>query len=126
MKEIHMKIINNAFRIVIAFLLFAACSEESDLAIKRLASPVVIDVVDSNPGEITATISELDKSGIMDNTVGIKYLPVADLEIEVFSGTLSIGSFTTNTEGEVVIVYAGTKPNEYAGVYKGVAFRIKK
>jgi hypothetical protein len=86
----------------------------------------VIGVADSNPNELTATISELDKSGIMDNTVGIKSIPVPDLLIEVFSGSTSLGTFTTDTEGKIVVTYAVTKPNEFAGSYKGVAFRIKK
>ena len=102
------------------------CQEESDLAFTRVVAPVVIEVTDSNTSEITATVSELDKSGIMDHTVGIKYLPVAGIELSVLVGGVELGKFTTDGEGKIVVTYPGGKPNEYAGIHKGIAFRIKK
>lgn len=115
--------------IVVAFLFVGvlACQKESDLLIKRVASPVVIEtaVVDT---ELTATITELDKSGILNKDVGIISTPVSGLLVEAFSKGVSKGTFTTDTEGKIVVPYAGEKQNEFefTGTYKGVAFRIKK
>jgi hypothetical protein len=121
-----MKALTHILTVALSILILSACEEESDLAFTRVSSPVVVDVADSNPSEITATISELDKSGILDNTVGIKYLPVAGLEVTVFAGGAELGKFTTNNDGKIVVAYPGGKPNEYAGVHNGIAFRIKK
>lgn len=120
-----MKRFKNYTMIAAVFVFLLACDEE-EMVITRVASPVVIDVADSNPNELTATVSELDKSGILDHTVGIVSIPVADLALEVFSGSTSLGTFTTDTSGKIIVTYAATKPNEFAGSYKGIAFRIKK
>lgn len=102
------------------------CEEESDMAIRRIASPVVIEVINTGPAEIKATFYELDKRGILDLNVGIDSLPVSDLSVEVFAANSSIGKFTTDAEGAVFVSYTGSKPNEYAGTHNGIAFRIKK
>lgn len=103
-----------------------SCEEVSDMAIVRVAAPVVIDVVDTSPTAVTATFYELDKSGILDHTVGIDSIPVAGLSVEVFAASTSLGHFTTDDTGVLIVSYVGTKPNEYAGTHKGIAFRIKK
>jgi len=101
-----------------------ACSEESDLAIKRVVAPVVMEK-DNSGTEVTATFFELDKSGLMDHTVGIDSIPVPNLAIEVFAGGTSKGVFTTDADGSIVVAYTGAVPNEFAGTYKGIAFRFK-
>lgn len=112
--------------ISVLLFLFISCDDDSDLAIKRVAAPVTIDVVSSNTAEITVTVKELDKSGILDNTVGVVSTAVPGLPLEVFASGISLGTFTTDSDGKVLVAYLGTKPNEFAGTYKGVAFRIKK
>lgn len=112
--------------ITLITLLAFGCSEESDMAIERVAAPVVVDVIDTAPDEVTAIFYELDKSGILDHTVGIDSIPVSGLSVEVFAASASMGVFTTDADGAVILSYTGTKPNEYAGTHKGIAFRIKK
>ena len=117
------------YKLLMALLvatLMIGCSEESDLAIKRVVSPVVIEVENVSDTEVRATFFELDKTGILDHTVGIDSIAVPNLAVEVFATNTSIGSFTTDGVGSILIEYVGTKPNEYAGTYKGIAFRIKK
>lgn len=110
--------------IIIASL--ASCEDVSDMAVNKVASPVLLDVKSTGTTEVTAYFYELDKTGILDHTVGIDSIPVSDLSIEVFAGSSSVGVFTTDTDGSFIVTYTGTKPNEYAGIHKGVAFRIKK
>ena len=121
-----MKKLFNCILFSAALFHLAACNDDSDLAIKRVASPVVIETEDTSATEVTAVVTELDKSGILDNSIGIVSTPVPDLSLEVFASGISIGTFTTDVEGKIVVVYADNKPNEFAGTYKGVAFRIKK
>jgi hypothetical protein len=121
-----MKKLSTYILMIPAFVLCMACEEESDLAINRVAAPVVIEVEDSNPSEITATVTELDKTGILDNSVGVVATPVSGLPVDVLVSGVSIGSFTTDTSGKIIVTYVGDKPNEFAGSYKGIAFRIKK
>lgn len=103
-----------------------SCSEESDMAIQRVVAPVVAQVEDAAPSEIKATFYELDKTGILDHTVGIDSIPLSNLSIEVFAASASVGVFTTDADGSFTVTYVGTKPNEYVGTHKGIAFRIKK
>jgi hypothetical protein len=110
----------------LTLLLSAGCEDVSDMAINRVVSPVVIDVSNTSSTEITATISELDKGGILDQNIGIVYKPVPDLSIEVFAGGSSLGMFTTDIDGKIIVGYNAIKPSEFAGTYKGIAFRIKK
>ena len=121
-----MKTIYRIIGPIILAIIMVNCSEESDLAIRRVVSPVVIEVEATGSEEVTATFFELDKSGILDHTVGIDSIPVSNLSIEVFATGVTLGSFTTDSSGKIIVSYTGTKPNEYAGSYKGIAFRIKK
>ena len=112
--------------VAIVIVTLSSCEDVSDMAVNKVAAPVLLDVKNTGTAEITATVYELDKTGILDHTVGIDSIPVTNLSIEVFAGTSSVGVFTTDTNGKFSVAYTGTKPNEYAGVHKGVAFRIKK
>lgn len=107
-------------------LTLISCEDVSDMAVNKVASPVVVDVKNTATDEVTAFFYELDKSGILDNTIGIDSIPVANLAIEVFAASSSVGIFTTGSDGSFSVTYTGDKPNEYAGVHKGIAFRIKK
>jgi hypothetical protein len=96
------------------------------MAVNKVASPVLLDVKTTGTNELTAFFYELDKSGILDHTIGIDSIPISNLAIEVFASTTSVGTFTTDAVGSFVITYTGTKPSEYVGIHKGIAFRIKK
>jgi hypothetical protein len=111
---------------VLLLVALAGCEEESDLAIKRVVSPVVIEVESISSVQLKATVFELDKSGILDYTVGIDSIAVPELALEVYSGTISLGLYTTDGDGSILVDYVDAKPTEYAGTYKGIAFRIKK
>ena len=121
-----MKSIYNILFITLMLMVVVSCSEESDMAITRLVSPVVIETEDVAVDQVKAIFYELDKSGILDHTVGIDSIAVPNLSIEVFASTTSLGTFTTDESGAIVVDYLGAKPTEYAGSYKDIAFRIKK
>jgi hypothetical protein len=129
MNEASAKIRTKYILILLAAMIIVSvtsCEDESDMAVNKVASPVLLDVKATGTDQVTAYFYELDKSGILDHTVGIDSIPVADLAIEVFAASASVGTFTTDASGSFVISYTGTKPNEYAGSHKGIAFRIKK
>jgi len=71
-----------------------SCEDVSDMAVNKIASPVLLDVKSTGSSEVTAYFHELDKSGILDHTVGIDSISVADLSIEVFAASASVGTFT--------------------------------
>jgi hypothetical protein len=112
--------------LLVITLATTSCEDVSDMAVNKVAAPVLVAVKNTSAAEVTAYFYELDKTGILDHTVGIDSIPVADLEVEVFAANASVGLFTTSSDGSISISYTASKPNEYAGVHKGVAFRIKK
>ena len=129
MNEASTKIRTKCILILLAAMIVVtvtSCDDVSDMAVNKVASPVLLDVKATGTNEVTAFFYELDKSGILDHTVGIDSIPVADLAIEVFAASAPVGTFTTDGSGSFIVTYAGTKPNEYAGSHKGIAFRIKK
>jgi uncharacterized lipoprotein YehR (DUF1307 family) len=129
MNERSAKIRTQVILILLAAMIvvsITSCEDESDMAVNKVASPVLLNVKNTGANEVTAYFYELDKSGILDHTVGIDSIPVSNLAIEVFASSLAVGTFTTDASGSFVISYNGTKPNEYTGSHKGIAFRIKK
>lgn len=123
-----MTMMKNMYKLIIgcfAVVLFAACEKESDLLIGRTASPVLLVTTDGT-SSVTAFFYELDKSGILDQTIGIDSIPVVGLSVEVFARGASMGSFETGADGSFTVDYTTAKPNEYAGQYKGIAFRVFK
>ena len=112
--------------IAMIIVTLSGCEDESDMAVNKVSSPVLLEVKQTGSSEVNAYFYELDKSGILDHTVGIDSIPLADLPIEVFAGSSALGVFTTDADGSFIVTYTGTKPNEYAGTHKGIAFRIKK
>lgn len=117
------KIYQLTFVAVAALLVFSSCQEESDLILDRVASPVLLVTNPVGEGEVRATFYELDKSGILDHTVGIDSIPIPDLSIEVFAAGASVGIFNTDSEGAIIVQDAGSLV--YAGEYKGVKFRFQ-
>jgi len=129
MNEKSAKIRTKVILILLAAMIvvsITSCENESDMAVNKVASPILLDVKNTGTNEVTAYFYELDKSGILDHTVGIDSIPVSNLAIDVFASSAAVGTFTTDGAGSFVISYVGTKPNEYAGSHKGIAFRIKK
>jgi hypothetical protein len=129
MNERSAKIRTQVILILLAAMIvvsITSCEDESDMAVNKVASPILLDVKNTGANEVTAYFYELDKSGILDHTVGIDSIPVSNLAIEVFASSLAVGTFTTDASGSFVISYNGAKPNEYTGSHKGIAFRIKK
>lgn len=118
-------------------LAFAGCQEADDLAIDRVAAPLVSTFVttynaDSTALIVQATFYELDKSGILDQQVGIDSIPVPELAIAVYTNeTTQLSTLTTNTAGEVVFEQElaeleGISVLEWAGTYRQTPFRIRQ
>ena len=103
-------------------LVFSSCEDVSDLAFDRVASPVLLVTADAADGQTQATFYELDKSGILDQNVGIDSIPVSGLSIEVFSTDASLGTFTTDAAGSIMVPGS---PVAWVGEYKGIAFRFE-
>ena len=117
------KIYQFAFVAVAALFIFSSCEDESDLALDRVASPVLLVTDPISDSEVMATFYELDKSGILDHTVGIDSIPIPNLSIEVFAAGASVGTFSTDNSGAIVV--QSTEGLSYAGEHKGVKFRFQ-
>ena len=114
-------------------LIFTSCLKD-DLAFDVVESPVLAVFEDMGAGTdnltVKATFYDLDKSGILDHTIGIDSIPVANMEISVFilSNQL-VETLTTDASGEVVFDVpltdlAGSSRLEWVGQYDDIDFRI--
>lgn len=112
-----------AFVAVVALLMFSSCQEESDIVLERIASPVLLEIDTAGLDNTIAIFYELDKSGIMDHTVGIDSITISGLSIEVSSAGILLGTFTTDSEGAISI--PTDEGATYAGEYKGIRFRFQ-
>lgn len=118
-----------------------SCVDAVELATPNVASPVLV-VLEGNEFEASTGVAvagsfyELDKSGILDRTVGIDSIPVSGLEITVFiNQTEEISTLTTDAQGKimfenpwtslgVVTPSSGTQIRlEFAGTHNDIAFR---
>lgn len=107
---------------VLAIVGLAACEKKVDPFIDRVAAPVlvVIDNATGDSGGMTAEpvvsqkvggpvtmavrIYELDKAGILNNTVGIDSIPVTSLALKLTTRTgTAIGTLTTDAMGKASI-----------------------
>lgn len=121
--------------------LLSACQDAVELATPNVASPVLVVLeggafpADGEVG-VSAAFLKLDKSGILDQDVGIDSIPVPDLEITLYvSEDEEIGTWVTDLEGKVMINATwedlGLSPPvsgeqvvmEIAGSYDNIAFR---
>mgnify|MGYP006185988065 CR=1 FL=1 len=130
--------------LIAAFLLMLltqACVESEDLVTPNVAAPVLILLEGttfsaSAPVTVNSKTFELDKTNILDHTLGIDSIPVSNLPLEVFvSNTRKVASITTNADGiaSLQISWADlgvTAPKsgnqvrlEFTGTYKNIAFR---
>ena len=101
----------------------SSCEDVSDMAFDRVASPVLLVTAPVGDDQMKGTFYELDKSGILDQNVGIDSIPVSDLSIEVFSEGASLGTFTTDASGSITVASPGSL--SWVGEYKGIAFRFE-
>ena len=139
-----MKEYTNKISFLIAFVALAylsSCVEGVELATPNVASPVLVmlqgNVFDASaPVSIQGQFYELDKTGILDQNVGIDSIPVSGLQIKVFiNQTEEIGSVTTDNSGKIIFQQPWTSLGvanptsgrqirlEFAGTHKNVAFR---
>ncbi|WP_020528166.1 hypothetical protein [Flexithrix dorotheae] len=83
------------------------CNDEPELKFDIIESPVLAmfdgqSFPETAPVDVTATFYDLDKSGILDQNVGIDSIPVAGLNITVFiDESVEIGTFTTDASGTI-------------------------
>jgi len=131
-----------ALIVALSLMLFAqACVEAEDLVTPSVAAPVLILLQGtafspSSAVSVSSKTFELDKSNILDHTLGIDSIPVANLALDVYvANTRKVASLTTDAEGiaDLVISWAdlgvdvpksGTQVRlEFAGTHKSVAFR---
>jgi hypothetical protein len=108
----------------LVILLLSACKEETDLILERVEAPVLLEYTAVSTDEARATFFDLDKSGILDQNVGIVYNPISGLEVEVIQDGNSLGVFTTGSDGSFVLPTTDGTPGEFAGSYDGIAFRL--
>ncbi|MBD2756362.1 hypothetical protein [Spirosoma validum] len=137
----------------LATLGLSACEKKVDPFVDRVQSPVLvlIDNATGDGGGMTAEpvvsqkiggpvtlavrIYELDKSGILDNKVGIDSIPVASLALKLTTRTgTALGNLTTDASGKATISKtwaelgvakpaAGSSVSlTWVGEYKGQAF----
>lgn len=120
----------NIFKITLALsltiILLSSCKDETDIVLERVEAPVFMEYAAVTETEATATFYDLDKSGILDQNVGIIYNPISNLSVEVFLNGASVGTFTTGNDGAFTLPIADGVPGEFAGNYDGIAFRIFK
>ena len=110
----------------LTIMLMSSCKEETDIVLERVEAPVFMEYTAVSETEATATFYDLDKTGILDQNVGIVYNPISSLTVEVLMDGSSLGTFTTGSDGSFAIPIADGVPEEFAGNYDGIAFRIFK
>ena len=125
------KYFSYSFIIATLGLVFTACEDVEDNVIPHIASPVLLETttIDADAAQVLSTFYELDKSGILDNSIGIDSIPIANLSVQVFSGGALVGEYTTDTNGSFIVAYDPstlTDGLEWAGIYNEVAFRIRE
>lgn len=133
--------------LALLIIVFAACEDVEDNAIPNIAAPVLVEIetlgkyTPLDQVTIATTISDLDKTGILDNTVGIDTVPASLSSIQVLKDvggtTETFFSPLSLTQGSGVIVAdwadilpADSAPEdglevafEYFETYENVPFR---
>ena len=104
--------IKYAIKLISAFFsssfFLMSCEKEDEMVVDRVVSPVLVVTNGSTflPTEavnVTATIYELDKSGILNNAIGIDSIPVSNLAIKVMLNNNSIADLTTDAAGKATL-----------------------
>jgi len=105
----NIKYLNKLFTTLFAFsFLLMGCEKEDAMVVDRVVSPVLVvtnsaTFLPSESVNVTAIIYELDKSGILNNAVGIDSIPVSNLAIKVMLANSAIADLTTDASGKVTI-----------------------
>jgi hypothetical protein len=120
--------------------LLMGCEKEEELVVDRVVSPVLVTFAGAasftaaEPVKVAATIYELDKRGILDHTVGIDSIPLANMAITVKLGNSALAQLTTDQAGQVALEKTwselgvaspkagNTVTLEWAGSHKGQSF----
>lgn len=122
------------FTTLVLICLLTSCTSD-DLAFDIIESPVLAtfeESIDSQEGilNMTATFYELDKSGILDQNIGIDSTLITGLTIEVFiNENTSVGQLTTDSNGQAVFEKSlgdlgGASRLEWVGSHNSTPFRI--
>ena len=105
----NLKYTTKLFTALLAFsLVLMGCEKEDEMVVDRVVAPVLVITNNSTflPTEtvnLTATFYELDKSGILNNAVGIDSIPLANLAVKVMLSNSAIADLTTDASGKVSI-----------------------
>lgn len=120
------------FLVAFVAILLPSCTSD-DLAFDVIESPVLAvfeEDIDGGMLRMTATFYELDKSGILDQNIGIDSTVVSDLPVEIFiNENNQVGSVTTDDSGQAIFETAvedlqGASRLEWVGNYNNTPFRI--
>lgn len=116
------------------FLFFATgliwgCEDVSDRAFDRVASPVLGQISIEKSGSAIsgeAFFAELDKSGILDQTIGIDTIPIAGLSILISTADGSeLETVSTDADGTFTFqLTSEAEQLEFSGTHKGQNFRF--
>lgn len=117
-------IFKTTLALFLAIIFMSSCKEETDIVLERVEAPVFLEYTAVSETEATATFYDLDKSGILDQNIGIIYNPISSLSVEVLLDGASLGTFTTGSDGSFTVPLTDGVPSEFAGNYDGIAFRI--
>jgi len=136
MKNLQIKLFRFLAFLSLAFLI-VGCNEEDELPFEVFESPVLAQFegqvfAPTDNITVTATFYDLDKSGILDQTVGIDSVEIANLSVQVFiDETIEVATLTTDASGKVTfdqpwssVGGAGSIRLEWVGTYDNRTFRI--
>ena len=117
-------------------MLFASSCTSDELAFDVVESPVLAlfdgPTTTDEMMSITATFYELDKSGILDQNIGIDSTLISNLAIRIFTDDkVMLDELTTDAKGQIEFTRAlseigSTSRLEWAGNYNDIAFRVYK
>ncbi|MEM9850036.1 MAG: hypothetical protein AAF847_19250, partial [Bacteroidota bacterium] len=120
---------------LLSLALLSSCIE-NELAFDVIESPVlaIFDEMEAEEGmlKIQATFYELDKSGILDQNIGIDSTAISGMTVGVYvEESVLIQEYTTDASGIIVFdkpleALGGNTRLEWVGNYKDTPFRIYK
>jgi hypothetical protein len=126
--------------VLLAAGLLMGCEKEEEMVVDRVVSPVLVTFAGAasftaaEPVKVSATVYELDKSGLLNHAVGIDTIPLANMAITVKMGNTALAQLTTDQAGQVALEKTwaelglaapkagNTVTLEWAGSHKGQAF----
>jgi|GEM_PF-703131 len=108
-----MKVINHIIKryrsavylLPVLLVSLVSCEKTDELTTPKLDSPLLILLSGSSfaadaPVVVQGRFYQLDKSGILDHTIGIDSIPMGNLAVTVYvNHTTEVGSITTGSDG---------------------------